>query len=72
MGVGLNIAPLAVPPGREFTNGFACLQELDPAASPVRLGMPDHLMLLASLGFHDAPSRTRLRTDCQPERAATT
>ena len=34
MGVGLNIAPLAVPPGREFANGFACLQELDPAASP--------------------------------------
>ena len=34
MGVGLNIAPLAVPPGREFASGFACLQELDPAASP--------------------------------------
>ncbi len=34
VGVGLNIAPLAAPAAREFATGFACLQELDPAASP--------------------------------------
>jgi BirA family biotin operon repressor/biotin-[acetyl-CoA-carboxylase] ligase len=32
VGVGLNIGELA--PTRDLTDGFACLQEIDPAASP--------------------------------------
>ena len=34
VGIGLNITPLAAPAGQAFATGFACLQELDPAASP--------------------------------------
>jgi len=33
VGVGLNIAPMALAPQRELSTGFACLQEIDPAAS---------------------------------------
>ena len=33
VGVGLNIAPLPTLQPRELSSGFACLQELDPAAS---------------------------------------
>ncbi len=33
VGVGLNIAPLALPQPREMSSGFACLQEIDDAAS---------------------------------------
>ena len=34
VGVGLNIAPMAAPMVRDFASGFACLQELDPGATP--------------------------------------
>jgi len=33
VGVGLNIAALAHAPARELSSGFACLRELDPAAT---------------------------------------